>query len=461
MKPTFWTPAEYQANLLKPIGEVTSSMERTGCVVSMETLRGIATEARAHEARIVAELSAWAGREVNWASWQQLGAFLHTAEDGLRMEPSPFWKFGEVDVDAGEIKTDDRALEWLGGHNPEHRDGLNNVRQLRRWQRAANYAEDWLDKAILHGDQTFRLHPSFGLSSDHDTRPGAVTGRFGVKNPPLNQVPKAGTGPMGLLRSAFIAPPGMRLVIVDFSQLEIVILAHLISVLFGDDDNLVRAVRARQDIHGPLARTVFGDLAGDAEVSAAADHDFKEVPKLKALRNLAKAGIYGNNYGKQDFSTTFLPNGEPLGKARGELLSKGLRVKYPGIFKYQDFIRDWITRKGSIMSLFGRLIWLPGAKAGRQGERNRAWRRALNFPMQAGGQEIMAMALLLIHNDALLKELGFCLSLVVHDETVGWAPEGNAERCLARVTELMTTAVELLAPLLAEGHTGATWSEAK
>lgn len=115
MRPTFWTPADYRANLLRPLGLVTNAMERTGCIVSLAKLREIAGHARAEQERLIGELRCWAGREVNWASWQQLGAFLHTdtkEDGGLALEPSPYWKKGEVDLDEGEIKTDDRALEW-------------------------------------------------------------------------------------------------------------------------------------------------------------------------------------------------------------------------------------------------------------------------------------------------------------------------------------------------------------
>jgi DNA polymerase I-like protein with 3'-5' exonuclease and polymerase domains len=87
-------------------------MERTGCPVSLPRLREISAEAAQNVFRLQDELRAWAGRDVNWASWQQLGAFLHTDESGLKLEPSPYWKKGEVALDEGEIKTDDRALEW-------------------------------------------------------------------------------------------------------------------------------------------------------------------------------------------------------------------------------------------------------------------------------------------------------------------------------------------------------------
>lgn len=464
MVPRFLTPHEYRSTILSPIGQVTNAMERTGCCVDLDRLAGVASQAAKECQSLQADLRAWAGREVNWSSWQQLAAFLHTdrkEDGGLEIEPSPYWKKGEVSLSEGEIKTDDRALAWLAANNPEHRQGIQAIRSLRRWQRAGTYAEDWLEKAIRHPDGTARLHPSFGLGSDHDSRPGAVTGRFGVKNPPLNQVPRAGEGPMGGLRDAFIAPAGCRLVVVDYSQLEIVLLAHLIAVRFGPDDPLVRAVRAKRDIHGPLARRVFGELAGDLEVATAPVEAFKTEKSLKVLRNLAKAGIYGNNYGKQDFSTTELPDGSVLGKERSDLLKRGLRGEYPGIFRYQGFIRLHIERTGSIVSLLGRLVWLPGARSPKMGVRNRAWRQALNYPMQAGGQEVMALALIAISRDPVLRDLGFTLSLVVHDEIVGWAPEGRAADALARVEELMVSALELQAPLIAEGHVGAAWSECK
>lgn len=472
LRPRKWTAQEYHDNLLEPVGRAVLSMERTGIPVDTEVLRDI--DARmAEQARGFREqLLDWTkGVEINWNSWQQLARWMHEpAPVGCGMDPSPYCKKGEVPDE--KVSTDDRALEWLAGHNPEHRAAIQALRQLRTVERMGRYARDWLGKALPHSDGTQRLHPSFGLATDHDTRPGAVTGRFGVKNPPLNQVPRntSAAGDLGIpkdpagMRRAFVAPPGMRLIVVDYSQLEIVILAHLIATLYGDGDPLVQRVRAGKDIHGPLARVVFGELAGDEFVKAAADGDFKKVPILKLYRDLAKAGIYGNNYGKGEngfANSVFLPTGEPLGRERAGLLVRGMRQSFPGTFLYQEGVREWITREGYIMSLFGRWQPLPNARSPKQGWRNRAWRQALNYPMQAGGQEIMALALILAINDPLLTSLGFVLSLVVHDEIVGWAPEANAEAARIRLEELMVNAVELLAPLKAEGHTGLNWKDAK
>jgi DNA polymerase-1 len=428
--------------------------------------------ARATDLR--AELAQWCPRDINWNSWQQLAAWLHNAPDaevpGVGMEPSPYCKKGEVPDD--KISTDDRALEWLAGHNPDHRASLQVLRTLRTVERMGRYARDWQAATVHHADGTTRLHPTFGLASDHDPRPGAVTGGFGVKNPALNQVPSSteAAGDLGIpkdpagMKRAFVPPPGCRLIVVDYSQLEIVILAHLIALVFGEDDPLVVKVRAGEDIHGPLARYVFGVLAGDKAVADAPLPEFKSRPILKLFRNLAKAGIYGNNYGKGEkgFATSvFLPTGEPLGPKRAYLLKAGLGEFYPGIARYQDYVRWFIEKYAYIVTLFGRWQPLPDAKSGRQGLRNRAWRQALNYPMQGGGQEIMALALVNIAADRELAEWGFTLSLVVHDEIVGWSPEATADRCLERVQHHMTTAVKLLCPLKAEGHHGATWKEAK
>lgn len=465
--PQHWSATDYHANLLAPVGRVVIAMERTGVPVDMQILLDIDRTMSERAADLRAKLLEWTGgRDINWNSWQQLGAWLHNQPDddppGLGMEPSPYWKKGETD---GEIKTDDRALEWLAGQYEQHRGGIQNLRQLRQCERMARYARDWLRGAILHADGTHRLHPSFGLASDHDSRPGAVTGRFGVKNPPLNQVPRNPLKDPAGMRRAFIPPPGYKMIVVDYSQLEVVILAHLIATIFGDDDPLVQAVRSNADIHAMGARFIFGELAQNPEVAAVTDlKQFKKDPQLSLYRDITKTGIYGKNYGKgrRGFAHSFfLPNGEPLGESRADLLVTGLDTFYPGVPRYQEFIRWFIKRFGYIMTLFGRWQPTPGAMSSKVAIQNRAWRQALNYPMQGGGQEIMALAIIALLSDPRLRELGYELGLVVHDETVGWAPEAYAEEALAIVTEIMISVVEMLAPLRASGHTGNNWAEAK
>jgi DNA polymerase I-like protein with 3'-5' exonuclease and polymerase domains len=482
MVPQLWSATDYHRNLLAPVGEVVIGMERTGIPVDRAALTDIETRMADRSVALRRELADWHPGDINWASWQQLATWFHStwAEEadelqrdreiwepfygcsrGLGMEPSPYCKKGEVPDD--KISTDDRALEWLAGHNPEHRDAINALRALRQCERMGRYARDWLDKALPHRDGTWRLHPSFGLATDHDTRAGAVTGRFGVKNPPLNQVPRNPAKDPAGMRAAFVPPPGHRLIVIDYAQLEVVIIAHLIATLFGDDDPLVRRVRANKDVHGPLAHYIFGELMGDEAVKAI---DPEQMKKHRGdLRDLGKVAIYRANYGgntaKGYAFSTFLPDGNPLGMERGQLLVDGLAGFYPGVLQYQSFIRKFIERYAYIVTLFGRWQPLPHAKSPTTSWRNRAWRQALNYPMQGGGQEIMALALVQIAADALLREMGFVLSLVVHDEIIGWCPEENADAALERVMHFMTTVVELLCPLRAEGHHGPNWKACK
>jgi len=483
--PQNWNHFEYHQHILAPVGEVTNSMERTGVCVDPEFLRATESDMMARAADMRKDLNSWAGRDINWNSWQQLAKFLHDdkADGGLGLAPSPYCKKGEVADD--KISTDDRALEWLAGHNPDHRAGIQTLRSVRTHERMARYARTWLECGLPHDDGTFRLHPSFGLGSDRDNRPGAKTGRFGVKNPALNQVPArtAAVGELGVakdpagIRRAFIAPPGYRLIVVDYSQLEIVLLSHLIAYLFGDDDPMVRLVRAKQDIHGPLARRAFGELAGDQSVASALIemrvdekgrpfefNEFKKVKRLKDLRDLAKAGIYGKNYGKGEkgfAQSVFLPDGSPLGEERAHLLVTGLNDQYPGTNKYQEFVKTFIEKYGYIVTLYGRMMLLPDARSQQRGLRNRAWRQALNYPMQGGGQEVMALALIAIHNHPRLRELLCQLILVVHDEVILMVPEANAEEALEIVEHELTHSAKLLVPLIAEGATGTNWKDAK
>lgn len=468
LKPSAWTSAEYIRNIIDPVGRVVLSMERTGVPVNPARLREISADMANRVRDLRVELDHWSGRpNMNWNSWPQLSAFLHDpkSEGGLELEPSPYCKKGEVPE--GKLSTDDRALEWLAGHNPEHRPGIAALRLSRQCTRMGRYADDWLAAGVPHDDGTLRLHPQFGLASDADTRPGARTGRFGVKRPALNQVPGNPAHDPAGMRSAFVPPPGNRLIVVDYSQLEVVIETDLIARRFGPDDPLVRDVRAGVDIHAAAARFIYGELAGNPRIRDVQNlRDFKDerYPELVAARTLTKSGVYGKNYlkGVHGFATSvFLPDGSPLGKERAQQLVDGLNRKYPGVPQFQNFVRDFIRENRYITSLFNRWFPLPGAASHRVGEFNRAWRQASNWPMQAGGQEIMALAIIAMLSDPVLAELGYVLSLVVHDETVGWAPEKNADAALLRAREIMTTVVELLAPLKASGKHGLSWAEGK
>jgi len=476
-------PSLYDRDLLTPLTSTVIEMERRGVPIDREMTRDLQSTFTKKATGTAEELAVWAadvdyantknspketGREEweiegppNWNSHDQMVLFLHTPL-GLDLPRSPYKKKGKVHFDKGEISTDDRALEWLGTNYPEHRAGLNLVRRLRKETRMAGYAASWLQLALPHPDGTWRLHPSFGLAGDRDDRPGAITGRFAVKNPPLQQVPSRGDDAK-LLRAAFVAPPGRRLVVADYSQLEVVILAHICFRLFGATGLRDRMRRGVPDIHSTTAKYVWGDVLRYPEAMAASIEDFASG-STKWMRNNTKWIRYGLNYGKGDVgfgSTLFDPQGNPVGVEMAAKLIKALLDFDPEIREYQAYVRRYIREHGAITSLLGRWIPLPDANSSKIGLANRAYRRALNFPMQSGGQEVTAAAMVAVALDDLLRHYGLEIILQVHDELVCTVPEDKAEAATILLSHVMEHALPLDAELQVSAHHAERWSEAK
>lgn len=475
---------DYYDKLLMPLGDVTTAMERHGVPFNVPAARELLAVATADRDETTAKLVGWCeelgyvahqtGGAPNWGSWQQLQPFLY-GEEGLHMQPSPYWTKGgtgydeegnEIREGEGTLKTDDKALTWLGNRYPEYTDGLALIRALRWQARVCNYLETWLGLAIWHDEPMFSsggwwwLHPSFGLASDRDERAGAITGRFAIKNPALNQVPAHGDN-YGL-RKLFRAPPGYSLVVADFTQLEVVELAHICTALFGTTGLRDRMAPGQPDMHSLTTKYVFGEVLGDERLRAMAVGAVKK--EAKEDRDNIKQVRYGLNYGKgpRGFGMTlFDTNGKALGEEMATKLVEALLDFDPEIRQYQAWAREKCYEWQGVASLFGRWCPLPTARAWKTSLKNRAYRRFLNYPLQAGGQEIMAAVLIAISRDDVLKKLGFTLCLTVHDEIIGMCPENNAKECTERVLHFMRTTVKLLAHLDASGDHAPSWGEAK
>lgn len=463
----------YLADLDRTLGEmggVVYRMERRGVPIDL----GVCAEIRDRASADAAEthtwlnnyLGAYTGRlpwNENWAYPEWLKEVVHGPRPrGLGIPRSPYWSKGRVKP--GECKLDSRAIEWLASTNPEHRDFLNRVRTLRRQERMATYAQTWIDLAIPHPDGTHRLHPAFGMAFDTDTRPGARTGRFGIKNPPLQQVPRDKRKDPYRLRRAFVAPPGYRLVVADYSQLEVVILAHLAATLFGRGLLAGRLAPGQPDLHSATARYVFGDILGEAGIRDVPVEGIKSHPVYGRFRDLIKAVRYGLNYGKGSwgFGNTLFEvddkgeiTGPPLGEDRAQGMIDALLAFDPEVREFQDWTRDYITRHHGMPSLAGRWAPFPGAASGDEWVRNRAWRQASNWPMQAGGQEVTAAAMLQLDRE------GFNLTLQVHDELHALVPEDRVDAAIPRMKDIMEHAWPLRAYLKAEPKAGANWEETK
>jgi len=441
-------------------------MERHGVPIDLEVCADIRNQARADEAATLEKLNAFAGEhgftDTNWNYAQWLVGFLHSPQ-GLHLPPSPYWSKGKVKLWQGEKKVDGTALDWMASIHHEYREILNLIRKYRQQHRMGTYAESWITLAVKHPDGSFRLHPSFGMADDSDSRPGAKTGRFGIKNPALQQVPIDKKKDPYRLRRAFIATPGHRIVVADYTQLEIVILAHICHRLFGATGLRDRLLPGQPDMHSATAKYVFGDVLGTPEVLACTDLTlFKSDDILKRFRDLVKRIRYGLAYGKGDYgfgNTLFELDsagdivGPPMGEERAGVLRNALLDMDPELRWYQEWVWEYGRATQMFPSLEGR--WNPGRDilSSETWVANRRYRQWLNWPMQTGGQEIVIAAMLA------LDELGETMSLQVHDELHFMVPEDRDD--FSAIQHAMEHTTQLDAPLRADPHVGSTWEETK
>lgn len=467
---------------LRDINRATLEMERNGVALDSEGCRVAAARATADEATELIWLREWAERDLGlrddepawksgidgiWTSPVQLQRLLH---ERLDIPPSPFWKKGKVKLERGEVKLDATALKYLAGTNPAHREGILRILKRRKIWGSLKYLSKLPEFVGADGF----IHPVFGSAGDGDDRYGAVTGRLACKLPELAQIP--GDDAYNI-RTLFVAGPGKALIVVDYSALEIVIMAHILVVLFGDTQ-LADMVPApgRPDIHSLNALRVFRDVLGyTAEMDGAEEwllrpenrkEGFKNHPDpfMRWSRNMIKAIWYGLQYGKGAYGfggTLFDQAGNPLGEKRAGAMVDGILTAIPGIRRYQEWVAEFIRRHGGIVSLLGRWADLRDLVNGDEWMFRRAWRRALNFPMQAGGADIAGALMVLIVDDRRIAELRWLLTNQIHDEVVLRGPEESADEVLVRVQNHARTAVRLALELQTSGAIGPNWADAK
>lgn len=461
---------------LTAIDDAVVAMERAGVYVDTDFCKETEAVAAQDEARIWEDLKPWAGDRITdifgtpllyrgeedirgGESGDQLKEFLHGT---LGLPPSPFWRLGRCKP--GEIKTDARAVEYLAGQHAEHRAALQNVLALRRARGCLKYLRKL---PLFVVPATGRVHAVFGPASDSDERVGALTGRLAIKKPELMQIPRNPAKDIYGLRKAF-APsgPGRVILACDYAALEVVLLAHFCRVLFGDNDLAEAVARGATDIHSVHVVRVFRDILQEPTLQGVEAGEVKKHPNpdVAWFRELIKAIWYGLQYGKGSWgfgSTLFNKDGSALGEEAAQEMIDALLDARPGVRLWQAWVRDYIDEHGGIPSLGGRWCDLSDLVRGSDKDRNRAWRRALNFPEQAGAADLVGWAMHLVATDPILARLGFTLVLQIHDELVLEGPAENAEEAMARVIYLMERAWPLECDLRATGAFGKTWGACK
>jgi len=405
--------AEVYARIDLPLIRVLAEMESTGIRVDPAQLRVLSGRMEAEMARLGGEVYELAGKSFNINSPQQLGKVLF---EDLKL-PAPV-KYGKGKT----ISTAADVLEDLAVEYPI----ASKVLEYRQLAKLKGTYVDALPSLI--DPFSGRLHTTFNQT-------GAATGRLSSSNPNLQNIPIR-TELGREIRAAFVPQPGWRLIIADYSQIELRLLAHM-----SRDPVLVEAFRNGEDIHTRTAAEVFG------------------IPPLMITpeqRRNAKAVNFGIVYGQTPFGLA-----ATLGIERKEadLYIRAYFERYAGVRRFIDATIAEVRRSGVALNMFGRKRPIPDMQSKNPNARNFAERTAVNTPLQGTAADLIKLAMIRIHER--LRGMQTKMLLQVHDELVFEAPPEEVEAVRAMVKSEMESVERLDVPLVVDVGVGDNWRDAK
>jgi DNA polymerase-1 len=395
-----------------PLAYVLSTMERTGIIVDAQHLLRLSTRVAEDLIALEAKCRQLAGREFNVGSPRQLEAILFD-ELGL-----PVIKRTKT-----ARSTDADVLEELASRH-ELPAAILEHRMLAKLK---NTYLDALPREI--DPKTGRIHTDFRQTV-------AATGRLSSTEPNLQNIPIR-TEIGRLIRDAFIAPEGFSVLSVDYSQIELRVLAHL-----SHDPELVAAFSTGEDVHVRTARAIFG--GGEGEVT-------------REQRGQAKTVNFAVIYGQTQFALA-----RNLRIERGEAARyiKAFFEKYAGVQRYMEEVVEHARVDGLTRTLLGRVRMLPDLHNRNRQLREAAERVARNTPIQGSAADIIKLAMVEIQRGIDAQGLKSRMLLTVHDELVFEAPEEERASLEALVVDRMENAVKLDVPLVVDRGWGKSWGAA-
>jgi DNA polymerase-1 len=399
-----------------PLIPVLCMMERNGVALDMPFFSNMSVELQQRLAEIETSIYAQVGYSFNLNSTQQLSKVLF---ETLKLQPPDPRK----KTASGYYSTSAEVLEELRGKHPAV-DGMLEYRELSKLK------STYVDALPLQiNPRTGRVHTSFNQA-------GSITGRLASSEPNLQNIPTR-TDLGRRVRRGFIASQGNTLLSVDYSQIELRIVAHM-----SGDQAMLDAFRAGQDIHAATAAAIFGTPLENVN---------------KNQRRHAKTINFGLIYGMSAFG---LSRSTDLTLAESEDFVKAYFQQFPGVKSYLDGMRRQAAHIGYVETLLGRRRYFPNLQNhSNPMTRNREEREAINAPIQGTAADIMKIAM--IHVPPALEKAGLSADLLlqVHDELVLECPPSELLHTATTVREVMENAFNLTIPLLTDARSGHNWGE--
>ncbi len=408
-------PLDLLEQLEMPLIPVLASMERAGVLLDTEALATMSVTLGTMLKRLEDEIHDLTGGygSFNINSPKQLNDVL----------------FGKLGIDSKGLRktthgfsTAADVLENLRGQHPI----IEKILEYREITKLKGTYVDALP-ALVH-PETGRVHTSYHQA-------GASTGRLSSSNPNLQNIPIR-TEIGREVRRAFIAPDGYQLLSVDYSQVELRIMAHV-----SREPTLLTAFEQGQDIHAATAAIIYG-IALD------------QVTKTE--RNFAKRVNFGILYGMGAFR---LMRDSDLTLAQADEFIKTYFARLPRVKVYLDQAKQIARERGYLTTLFGRRRFFPGLQHGNVNSRQSAEREAINMPIQGTAADIIKRAMIDLYAELAQRNLGARMLLQVHDELVLEVPEDRLAETSALVVDVMENACVLAAPLRANAQAGINWRD--
>jgi len=324
---------------------------------------------------------------------------------------------------SGHYSTSADILELL-------KDKHDIVARILDYREYAKLKSTYVDPLPMQvNPQTGRIHTSFNQT-------GTATGRIASANPNLQNIPTR-TELGRRVRNGFIAEPGHLLLAVDYSQIELRIVAHM-----AQDQAMLEAFKKGQDIHATTAAAIY-------------DMPLEQVTKKE--RRHAKAINFGLIYGMSPFGLT---RSTDLTLAEAENFVKAYFERFPGIKTWLDHTRKIAAEQGYVETMIGRRRYFPNLKSGTNYMvKQREEREAINAPIQGTAADIMKLAMADLPNALSKAGLKAKMLLQVHDELILEVPIEELAETASLVMQVMENAFKLDIPLTTEARSGKNWGE--
>ena len=397
-----------------PMIFVLMEMEATGALIDIKHLNSLSNNFGSKLINLVQKIHKHSGVVFNVDSPKQLSEVLF---DKMGIEAKGLKK-----TSSGYYSTSESVLQKLADEN-------EIIKDILEYRTLAKLKSTYTDKLSEICDLSSRVHTSYHQAV-------TSTGRLSSSDPNLQNIPirtKDGI----VIREAFIAPQGKKLLAIDYSQIELRLMAH-----YSNDEIMVKSFNNNEDIHKRTASEIFGVDIQDV------DDD---------MRRKAKTINFGLLYGMSAFG---LSNQLSVTRAEADIFLESYFDRYSGVSAFMKNIVEDAKGKKYVETLHGRKIHVPNIESSNYLMRQASERAAINGPLQGSAADIIKIAMIKIAewiegNDQEIKMI-----LQVHDELIFEVPDSYGEENIEPIIKLMEQSTEINVPLKAEYGFGSNWREA-